>query len=118
MPKRVIDAGEALKCIRSGMSDVEIMAKFNISTKGLQSLFNKMLGAGIINQADLDNRTPGHLEIRISNEAAGVENKESGFNLKKSRRPAYSQKIKPYPDAPRNVRSVASGNVSIRKPLN
>lgn len=56
--KRKIDADVALMDIRAGMTDAELMAKYRLSAKGLQSLFNKLLLAGLIELEELDLRMP------------------------------------------------------------
>ncbi len=43
-----IRAIDAVRAIRSGMDDVALMQEFNISAKGLQSLFNQLIAAGIL----------------------------------------------------------------------
>jgi predicted transcriptional regulator len=57
MAKPRIDAKQALDDICSGMDDQALMDKYNISSKGLQSLFRKLVSAGAITQEDLDLRT-------------------------------------------------------------
>lgn len=54
--KRVIDAADAVKCIRSGMSDADLMNRYNLSADGLQSLFKKLLAAQAVRQSDVDER--------------------------------------------------------------
>ncbi|HTY26033.1 MAG TPA: pentapeptide repeat-containing protein [Desulfomonilaceae bacterium] len=54
--KLLISAGEALNCIRPGMSETALMRKYRLSTKGLQSLFNKLLREKLISQSELDGR--------------------------------------------------------------
>ncbi len=54
--KLLINAEEALNCIRSGMSETALMRKYHLSTKGLQSLFNKLLRKELISQTELDGR--------------------------------------------------------------
>lgn len=51
-----IKAIEAVKCIRSGMNDAELMERFDISSNGLQILFDQLLKAGIINRQELEGR--------------------------------------------------------------
>lgn len=58
MPKRKIDAREALRDIRKGMSDEDLMEKYSLSAQGLQSLFHKLVEAGLITQYELDDRSP------------------------------------------------------------
>lgn len=48
MIKRVIEAKLALDDIRSGMSDVDLMLKYKLSSKGLQSLLGKLGQAGLL----------------------------------------------------------------------
>jgi hypothetical protein len=54
--KRVIDAAEAVKSIRSGMTDADLMSMYKISADGLQSLFKKLAEAGAIRQSDINER--------------------------------------------------------------
>ncbi|MGB6065477.1 MAG: hypothetical protein WBG50_11755 [Desulfomonilaceae bacterium] len=51
--KTVINAAEVMRDIRGGMSSQDIMKKYNLSPKGLQSLFNKLVNAGVLNQSQL-----------------------------------------------------------------
>lgn len=54
--KITISAAEAVDCIRSGMTDRAIMEKYNLSTRGLASLFKKLAAGGEIDQDELDAR--------------------------------------------------------------
>ena len=61
----MIDAADALKCIRSGMSDAALMKRYDISAKALQSLFRKLLAEGLIEESMIEGRVqalgfPGH----------------------------------------------------------
>jgi len=53
----VIPAKDALECIRAGMDDVGLMRRYNISVRGLRSLFDKLLAERIITEADYRERT-------------------------------------------------------------
>jgi diguanylate cyclase (GGDEF)-like protein/PAS domain S-box-containing protein len=67
--KRRIDAEQVLNDIRSGMSDQSLMNKYALSSKGLQSLFEKLLDAGLITQSELEDRvslSERTVEIAIS----------------------------------------------------
>jgi hypothetical protein len=56
-PKQTrIKAGKAVKDIRSGMGDLELMQKYNLSASGLQSLFGKLIKAGAIGESELTER--------------------------------------------------------------
>ena len=58
MQKRKITAREILQDIRAGKSDKTLMEKFNLSAQGLQSLFDKLVRAGVVTQDELDDRVP------------------------------------------------------------
>ena len=46
--KPVIDAADALNCIRSGMNDTALMQRYNLSAKGIQSLIGKLVASGLL----------------------------------------------------------------------
>ncbi|MEW6350845.1 MAG: PilZ domain-containing protein [Thermodesulfobacteriota bacterium] len=50
MKKPVIDAREVLNDLRAGMEDGDLMKKYNLSSLGVQSLFNKLTQAGLIRE--------------------------------------------------------------------
>lgn len=52
----LIDADQAVKDIRAGMSDIELMHKYDVSAKGLENLFTKLIAAGQIPARELDER--------------------------------------------------------------
>jgi predicted transcriptional regulator len=54
--KPVIKAADAVKYIRSGMDDSSLMKRYKISAKGLQSLFRKLVAAGVLDQSELNRR--------------------------------------------------------------
>lgn len=58
MEKRKITAREVLRDVRSGSSDQDLMEKYTLSSQGLQSVFHKLVSAGVITQAELDDRVP------------------------------------------------------------
>jgi len=58
MAKPKIDAKEALEYLRAGLDDYALMQIYNLSAKGLQSLFQKLVRAGAISQVELDSRMP------------------------------------------------------------
>ncbi len=55
-PLKTIKAAEAIRCIRSGMDDSALMERFDVTAKGLQSLFDKMVAAGILTRSELEQR--------------------------------------------------------------
>lgn len=54
--KKAISAREVVADIKVGMTDEQLMAKHMLSAKGLQSLKNKLIAAGLITQAQLDRK--------------------------------------------------------------
>ncbi|MFC1835064.1 hypothetical protein ACFL2Q_10050 [Thermodesulfobacteriota bacterium] len=54
MAKTKIDARQVLTDLRSGLDDVALMKKYNLSAKGLQSLFNALVNSGLINRSVLE----------------------------------------------------------------
>lgn len=54
----LINPGEAVRDIRSGMHDFDLMEKYRLSAKGLQSLFDHLIKAGLMEQAEFDRRMP------------------------------------------------------------
>ena len=57
-PKRKIKAKDIVNDIRSGMSDSQLMEKHELSYKGLQSVFKKLVDANAIRPRELFNRAP------------------------------------------------------------
>ncbi len=53
MVKPKIDASEVLKDIRAGVNHFTLMDKYRLSAKGLNSLFRKLLDAGVVKRGDL-----------------------------------------------------------------
>lgn len=51
-----ISAGEVVRLIRSGMSDIELMDRYNVSARGLDRLFRKLMQRGDIDREDLEQR--------------------------------------------------------------
>jgi len=55
-PKLTISASEVLKDVRSGMDDEELMLKYNITFRQLQSLFRKMIQGGYVSPLEMAQR--------------------------------------------------------------
>lgn len=55
---RTVSAQEAARDIRAGMSDADLMEKYKLSSRGLQSLLGQLVDAGIVSQRELDGRMP------------------------------------------------------------
>ncbi|MFH1115752.1 MAG: response regulator [Pseudomonadota bacterium] len=54
--KPAISAKDAVKCIRTGLDDSALMTRYQVSAKGLRSLFRKLVAAGVMDQSELDRR--------------------------------------------------------------
>jgi hypothetical protein len=53
---RRINVQEAARDIRSGMDDSALADKYRLTTRGLTSLYDKLLSLGVITQMDMDRR--------------------------------------------------------------
>ncbi len=60
MSKRTINAKQAVRDIRLGLSDSEMMEKYELSSRGLQSLFEKLIEEGLVDSRDVEERVPLH----------------------------------------------------------
>ncbi len=56
MNKRKIDAVSFVQDVRAGLTDLQLMTKYRLTNKGLQSAFDKLLSAKLLTQTDLDFR--------------------------------------------------------------
>lgn len=54
--KKAVSVQEVVADINSGMTDEQLMTKYGLSTKGLESLFDKLLKAKLVTQSMLDQR--------------------------------------------------------------
>ncbi len=54
--------------LKSGMSDAELMEKYNISFQGLQDLFGKLVEAKLATRAYFDNRARNQVGLRKKEE--------------------------------------------------
>jgi hypothetical protein len=51
--KPIISAAQAIRDIKNGMEDIALMKKYDITAKGLQSLFRKLIAAGLLSSNDI-----------------------------------------------------------------
>lgn len=58
MPKRKINAREMVNDVQGGMSDPDLMAKYRVSAKGLESVLRKLVLAGVLTWDEIDDRSP------------------------------------------------------------
>ena len=66
--ERTIKAGQIVQDIRRGMTDSELMEKYRLSARGLQSLFRQVLEAKILQPYELYGRSPSY------DHSVGLEN--------------------------------------------
>ena len=63
--RRRIDAKDIVKDLRSRMTEAQIMDKYRLSARGLQSVLKKVLEAGLITQSEYDWRPVNYEDIVI-----------------------------------------------------
>ncbi len=70
MAKRQIRIRAALADVRSGLSETELMDKYQLAAKGLQSLLTKLVASELITQEELERHLPGFMQsARLSEES-------------------------------------------------
>jgi hypothetical protein len=130
MAKRKITGREVLKDIKAGMDDPALMEKYKLSAQGLQSVFTKLVNAGVMAQAELDARVPVsertvELGLYICPACGNIQAKEftqcsrCGFvspsHLKQQREKEEQEKVKSKPPA-RRLFDRARRGVLVSKP--
>ncbi len=63
--KRTINANEIVRDVRSHMTVMELMAKYKLSARGLDSVMRKLLELHLITQAEFDWRPTGYEDTVI-----------------------------------------------------
>jgi len=59
-----VQAYEVVADLRAGISDTALMKKYGLSAKGLLSLYEKLINAGLVAQSEMDERVQ-HLETTV-----------------------------------------------------
>jgi hypothetical protein len=54
--KRIIRARDVLADVQAGFSEAQLMEKYKVSSKGLQTIFQKIAGSGLIDPMELRRR--------------------------------------------------------------
>jgi hypothetical protein len=54
--KRIIKTKEVIADIRGGMNDLELTEKYEITTRGLESLLGHLVDSGLIDERELEDR--------------------------------------------------------------
>jgi hypothetical protein len=93
--KREIKAKEVVADIRAGMDDVGLMNKYKLTPRGLDSLFGKLLTAGLISRTDWTARKAGREETVELVEIEAALPKEGGRQRgnRRANRCSFSGKI-------------------------
>jgi hypothetical protein len=73
--KKIVDGAEVLKLIRSGASDAKLMKTYNLSTKGIQSLFGKLLGLRLIKPSDYEARKSSQKSVIVDHDSDRLHKK-------------------------------------------
>jgi hypothetical protein len=58
MEKRKLKPKEIVRDIRAGTDDATLMQRYALSAQGLQSVFSKLVQAGMVTQGEVDDRVP------------------------------------------------------------
>ncbi len=82
MAKRQIVVKDALKDIRSGMSDIWIMRKYRLDARGLQSLLKKLLERGDLKPEEVEERITGLTNAKVLTDAQVAELSEEMQRVK------------------------------------
>lgn len=53
MNKRIIQARDIVRDVRSGMTDTELMEKYGLSAKGLESAYTKLVNSGLMTVGEI-----------------------------------------------------------------
>ncbi len=72
MAKRQIRIREALADVRLGLSETELMDKYQLAAKGLQSLLTKLVASGLITEEELEWHLPGFMQSASLSEEPGL----------------------------------------------
>ncbi|MBI5252528.1 MAG: pentapeptide repeat-containing protein [Desulfomonile tiedjei] len=75
--KRLVDGAAVLKLIRSGASDAELMKEFNLSAKGVRSLFTKLLNLRLIKPADFQSRMQVQKSVIVDDDSGNYARRAS-----------------------------------------
>lgn len=71
MQKKTVPAKQVVEDFRAGATDEFLMQKYGLSEKSLQSVYQKLLAANMITQAELDSRTSVAAELKSPEVDAG-----------------------------------------------
>lgn len=102
MGKSTINAKAVLKDIKSGMTKADLMEKYKLSPKGLESLYKKLIAAGLLKPKGAGERTATKRVTKVKEPARAVKptlgGKPAAGKARPKRKPAAA-KPKPGPSA-------------------
>lgn len=90
MSKREVNAKDFMSDVQEGMDDVELMKKYRLTPKGLDSTFRKLLTVGLISKLELAARTTGQTDTVDLAEIPTDRADPEGLHRLQKRRPQYS----------------------------
>lgn len=64
-PKPVLSARAVLRDLKNNLSDEELMKKHKLSQRGLESMYNKLLGKGLLSRRALARRIPVQTDLNL-----------------------------------------------------
>ncbi|MBI4966251.1 MAG: hypothetical protein HY913_23430 [Desulfomonile tiedjei] len=122
-----INAQEAARDVRSGLDDEALMEKYHVTSRGVQSLLDKLVTVGLITQADLDRRALGLEQhtVALSEEMLNLtyilkhlEQEQATSRAEKKDPPEPSIAVQPAKDnTPKKALPVNNNNEKPRKPV-
>jgi hypothetical protein len=66
-PKRTVSARDIVTDIRAGLTDSQLMDKYGLSAKGLESLFTKLIEAGVMESSEIYGRSARDDTVGLEN---------------------------------------------------
>ena len=79
MAKITMGAKEILADIKAGMDNTDLMQRYGLSDKGLQTVFNKLVDLGVLKQEELEKRSISPLRAELME--ASLRGKSNGVEL-------------------------------------
>ncbi|MDQ7782536.1 MAG: YIP1 family protein [Desulfomonilaceae bacterium] len=107
MGKPTINAKSVLKDIKSGMTKADLMEKYKLSPKGLESLYEKLVSAGLMQAGELTKRT---VQRQGTEAPSPRPTPKPGVGPRSSQRPARSERV---PDASSVKPSAGSAQLKV-----
>jgi hypothetical protein len=113
-----INAQEAARDIRAGLDDAALMEKYRLTSRGLRSMVDKLVGVKLITQADLDLRRLGIQEntVALREEMVGLTDMYKYLGQPAPRKTAQLASPKPEQTIIENTREVTPPDNGAHRP--